>query len=89
VKNRRKSAKEAKAYHLLFATFVLYVSNFQSNKIVLILETHFDKSISVSGSNNAGVWGRNFQPPEANGSLGVELPGAAAILQPFFKNTHF
>jgi len=27
---------------------------FQSNKIVLMLETHFDKSVSVSGSNNAG-----------------------------------
>jgi len=30
---------------------------FQSNKIILTLETHFDKSISISGSNNAGSGG--------------------------------
>jgi len=54
---------------------------FQSNKIVLALKTHFDKSISVSGSNNAGVWGRSSQLPDANGGSGAEPPDAAAILQ--------
>jgi len=42
-----------------------------------MLETHFDKSATLKGSSNAGVWGRNSQLPEANGN-------SAAILEPFF-----
>jgi len=72
VKNWRKSAEEAKT-HLLFCV------SFQSNKIVLTLKTRFDKSISISGSNSAGVWRRRLQPPEANGGSGAELTSAAAI----------
>jgi len=49
-----------------------------------MIETYFDKSISVSGSNNAGVWGRSPQTPEANGDSEAEPPGASAILQTFF-----
>jgi len=44
---------------------------------------HFNKSISLSGSNNAEVWERSPQPPKANGGSGAEALGAAAILQPF------
>jgi len=48
------------------------------------IETHFDKSISVSGSNNAGVWERSPQQPEANWGTVADPQGAAAILQPLF-----
>jgi len=37
-----------------------------------MLETYFGKSISVNGSNNAGIWGWSLlQPPEANGGSGA------------------
>jgi len=32
-----------------------------------MLETHFDKSISVSGSSNAELWGRNPIPAAGGG----------------------
>jgi len=44
-------------------------------------KTHFDKSISVNGSYNLGIWGQNHQPLGANEGSEAEPPGAAAILQ--------
>jgi len=55
----------------------------------LTLETYFDKSISVSGSKNAGGWGLSPQLPEAYGGSKAEPPGAAAILHLFCKNYTF
>jgi len=78
-KSERKEAQ-----YLLFVSSVLFFKVFR-----FTIETHLDKSISVSGSNNAGVWGRSPQPLEAKGGSGAEPPGAAAILQSFLKNTHF
>jgi len=40
---------------------------FEGNKTHLVLEINFDKVVIVCESNNAGVWGRSPQPPEANG----------------------
>jgi len=38
-----------------------------------MLETHSTKAAAVGESNNAGIWGRSPQLPEANGGLGVKL----------------
>jgi len=35
-----------------------------------MLEMHSKKATAVSKSNNAGVWGRSSQPPEANDGFG-------------------
>jgi len=45
---------------------------FEGNKPHLVREMNFDKVAIVGGSNNAGVWGRSPQPPEANRGSGTE-----------------
>jgi len=61
-----------------------YLSSF------ITLETRaFDKFISVSGSNNAGVWGRRPQPPEANGGSGAEPRALQRFYSPFSKKYAF
>jgi len=57
---------------------------FQGNKPHLVLEMNFDKVVIVSGSNNAVVWERSSQPPEAKGVRGRSLD-AEAIFYIFFQ----
>jgi len=40
---------------------------FEGNNPYLVVEMNFDKVIIVGRSNNAGIWGRSPQLPEANG----------------------
>jgi len=53
---------------------------FEGNKTHSALESNFDKVIIAAWSNNAGVWGQNPQPPEANGCSGAEPPTHATII---------
>jgi len=46
-----------------------------------MLETHWTKAIAVGECNNAGVWGRIPQPPEANVGSGAEF----TTLQRFYS----
>jgi len=55
----------------------------------LLLEMNFDKVVIVVGRiYNAGVWGRNPQPSEANGGSGAEPPTLRRFTI-FSKNTPF
>jgi len=69
-KNMSKSAEEAMAEHLLLG--LLFFSS--SNNIAFSVRNAFNKAVTVDGSNNAGVWGRSPQSPEANGGLRMEPP---------------
>jgi len=46
-----------------------------------MLETHSTKATAVGKSNNARVWGRSPQPPEANGGSGADPSTLQRILQ--------
>jgi len=63
--------------------FVNFCVIYQRNKKVLTPETPFNKSISVSGSSNAVVWGRSPQPSEANG--GLVAVGSPRALRRFYS----
>jgi len=78
VKNRYKSAKEAKAEYLLWSFFSCFrVKNAFSARMEL------DKLVMVDRSNSSGIWGQSSQSPGANG-------GSEAIFTVFSKkNTHF
>jgi len=54
-----------------------------------MLETNSTKTTAAEESNNAGVWGRNPQPPVVKGSLAAEPPNAAAFFQLFLKKNAF
>jgi len=47
------------------------------------------KATAVSENKNAGVWGQNPQPLEANGGFGGGSSDAVAILKLLSKITHF
>jgi len=52
-----------------------------------MLETHFDKSISISGSNNAGVWAE--ESPVAGGQWGFgDTTSDALAIYSFFPKKY-
>jgi len=57
-------AKVRKKQKQKFTAVILFF--FEGNKTHLLLNMNFDKVVTVGKSNNARVWGRNFQLPEAN-----------------------
>jgi len=85
VKNKHESAQKTKPKHLLYVTSVI----FRSNKACLKLETHSKKATTVGKRNNPG--GLEAELPAAGGQrwFGGGAPHASAILQLFFKKTHF
>jgi len=72
VKNRRAKARKKQKHNICCLLLLCYFS-----------KTHFDKSISVSRSNNTPCGGLRAEFP-ANGGSRAKLPRAAAILQTFF-----
>jgi len=48
-----------------------------------------DKVVIVGESNNAGVWGWNLRPPEANRDSGANPPTLKRLLQHFSKKNAF
>jgi len=75
MKNRCKSAEEAKAQHLLFVAAVYFNAR----------NVH-DKAISVGESNNTGSGG---SPPEDNRSSGAEPSTLRHFTAFYAKYTHF
>jgi len=85
VKNRHEIVEKTKLKHLLCITSVI----FRSNKVRSMLETHSTKATAVSKSNNAGVWVRSPQPPEANGGRGLIFRRCGDFIAFLFKKYAF
>jgi len=73
VKNSCKNLEDAKFFFL------------QGNEPHLVLEMNFDKVVIVGESNNAGVWGRSPQQPEANGGSEADPPTLRRFFTSFYK----
>jgi len=81
VKNSFKSVERANQ-NIHWSYFVFFIKGMNR---ILTLENELDKVVIVGRSNNAGVWGRNPQPPEANGGSGAEPSMLRRFLQFFQK----